>query len=94
MNRIVLIGNGFDLAHNLPTKYEDFINWYWEQRIVGLQNEHKNISEDAITYLKIKEDSYTWKGVYYELNRFASNWKDKFEYIKNNTDFCSIQKTS
>ena len=94
MNRIVLIGNGFDLAHNLPTKYEDFINWYWEQRIVGLQNEHNNISKDAITNLKIKEDSYTWKGVYYELNRFASNWKDKFEYIKNNTDFCSIQKTS
>ena len=24
MNRIVLIGNGFDLAHGLPTKYENF----------------------------------------------------------------------
>ncbi len=23
MNRIVLIGNGFDLAHGLPTRYED-----------------------------------------------------------------------
>ena len=23
MNRIVLIGNGFDLAHGLNTKYED-----------------------------------------------------------------------
>lgn len=31
MNRIILIGNGFDLAHGLPTRYEDFINWYWEQ---------------------------------------------------------------
>ena len=30
MNRIVLIGNGFDLAHGLKTKYEDFINWYWD----------------------------------------------------------------
>lgn len=30
MNRIVLIGNGFDLAHGLPTRYEDFINDYWE----------------------------------------------------------------
>jgi hypothetical protein len=29
MNRIVLIGNGFDLAHGLPTRYEDFINDYW-----------------------------------------------------------------
>ena len=31
MNRIVLIGNGFDLAHGLKTKYEHFIDWYWEQ---------------------------------------------------------------
>lgn len=31
MNRIVLIGNGFDLAHGLKTKYEHFIDWYWEE---------------------------------------------------------------
>ena len=31
MNRIVLIGNGFDLAHGLPTRYEDFIKDYWEE---------------------------------------------------------------
>ena len=24
MNRLIIIGNGFDLAHNLPTRYEDF----------------------------------------------------------------------
>ena len=31
MNRIILIGNGFDLAHGLDTSYWDFINWYWEE---------------------------------------------------------------
>lgn len=31
MNRIVLIGNGFDLAHGMKTSYADFIDWYWEQ---------------------------------------------------------------
>jgi guanylate kinase len=30
MNRLVIIGNGFDLAHGLPTKYSDFINDYWK----------------------------------------------------------------
>ena len=30
MNRIILIGNGFDLAHGLPTSYGDFINQYWD----------------------------------------------------------------
>ena len=29
MNRVVLIGNGFDLAHALPTNYESFIQWYY-----------------------------------------------------------------
>lgn len=29
MNRIILIGNGFDLAHGLPTRYQDFMNSYW-----------------------------------------------------------------
>lgn len=33
MNRLVLIGNGFDLAHNLKTSYKDFISWYWCQKI-------------------------------------------------------------
>ena len=35
MNRIVLIGNGFDKAHGLQTGYEDFINWYWDTRVRG-----------------------------------------------------------
>lgn len=29
MNRIIIIGNGFDLAHNLKTSYKDFIDDYW-----------------------------------------------------------------
>lgn len=31
MNRIILIGNGFDLAHGLKTSYKDFIDDYWER---------------------------------------------------------------
>lgn len=31
MNRIIILGNGFDLAHGLKTKYKDFINWYWDK---------------------------------------------------------------
>jgi len=28
MNKLIIIGNGFDLAHGLKTKYSDFIIWY------------------------------------------------------------------
>lgn len=37
MNRIILIGNGFDIAHNMNTSYNDFINDYWEKTITNLK---------------------------------------------------------
>lgn len=33
MNRLVIIGNGFDLAHGLKTSYKDFIEWYWNNKV-------------------------------------------------------------
>lgn len=33
MNRIILIGNGFDLAHGLKSKYTDFINYLWKTEV-------------------------------------------------------------
>ncbi|SHM80392.1 Bacteriophage abortive infection AbiH [Flavobacterium xinjiangense] len=30
MNRLVIVGNGFDLAHGLPTSYKHFIDDYWK----------------------------------------------------------------
>src|SRR3546814_4452370 len=33
MNRLILIGNGFDLAHGSKTGYDDFIKWYLTQAL-------------------------------------------------------------
>lgn len=30
MNRLVIIGNGFDLAHKLPTSYRSFVDFIWK----------------------------------------------------------------
>lgn len=30
INRLIIVGNGFDLAHGLPTGYKNFINNLWE----------------------------------------------------------------
>lgn len=38
MNRIILIGNGFDLAHGLETSYKHFIDDYWQNVITTLNN--------------------------------------------------------
>ena len=65
MNRIVLIGNGFDLAHGLPTRYEDFINWYWDQRYIGFSEIHNSVSKDILCEFKL-EDPYIWSRFYYD----------------------------
>lgn len=56
MNRLVIIGNGFDLAHGLPTRYEDFINWYWQYRISKLTEEQTNVSDDGLCSFTTRED--------------------------------------
>lgn len=48
MNRIVLIGNGFDLAHKLKTSYKNFIDWYWDQRVSGFYGNTSKVSEDML----------------------------------------------
>ena len=48
MNRLVLIGNGFDLAHKLPTSYQEFIDWYWDGRFSYLRDCFTPISKAAL----------------------------------------------
>lgn len=62
MNRIVLIGNGFDLAHGLKTRYEDFINWYWyDWGIRLLRGEGKTESDGLCSFtLKVNIDVCSW----------------------------------
>ena len=37
MNRIIIVGNGFDLAHGVKTSYKDFIEWYFGKVIEKLK---------------------------------------------------------
>ena len=63
MNRLVLIGNGFDLAHGLKTSYQDFINWYWDKRVLGFRDCFSNVSEDILCRFEIRT-SETWNTYY------------------------------
>ncbi|MBQ0090079.1 MAG: hypothetical protein KBT27_12205 [Prevotellaceae bacterium] len=57
MNRLVIIGNGFDLAHRLKTSYKDFIDWYWNKRIEAFVGNTTKISEDCLCKLAIDDDA-------------------------------------
>lgn len=60
MNRIILIGNGFDLASDLKTSYEDFILWYFksifEKKLVGEATEGKHFYKDALLRVEYFQD--------------------------------------
>lgn len=92
MNRLVIIGNGFDLAHGLKTRYKDFVKWYWKQRILGLCFETSNESRDLLCSLKlIREDFSPWSVFAYEHSFFQSYDDDEFEAIKDRFEKESLQ---
>lgn len=55
MNRIILIGNGFDKAHNLQTGYEDFINWYWGEWGDKLRGAFSESIDDRLCSFELKD---------------------------------------
>lgn len=58
MNRIVLIGNGFDLAHGLKSSYKDFIEWYWEQRVLSFIDNRTTLSQDPLFSIKSNAQTF------------------------------------
>ena len=65
MNRIILLGNGFDLAHGMETSYRQFIDSYWEECIteihklaVNIKYENDEIIIESRPMEKIPTDSY------------------------------------
>lgn len=101
MNRLVIIGNGFDLAHGLKTSYKDFIDWYWEQRIGTLMLLHGKTDEDILCKLSIKESTNLsdWFNFFYNLNIFKEPFTEKktqtteqiVQYFKENPEYFSIE---
>lgn len=86
MNRIILIGNGFDLAHGLKTSYVDFIDWYWGEWGKRLLHGHGKVEEDRLCSFKIKDSAdpicwyMVWQGYYYKRNNPFIPW-DEHEVV-------------
>lgn len=92
MNRIILIGNGFDLAHGLPTSYTDFIQGYQiilRRRLL----EDKNGQTDGLCSVKInnpddlkKLERFSWI-LDNSIFRFQRGWQQKQQIIEYNSFF-------
>lgn len=101
MNRLVIVGNGFDMAHGLKTSYMDFINWYWDQRVNSFVGNTTKMSEDILCKLHIKnnEDISCWNVFAYQKSFFFKDIVHKERYtgreiiqhIKDNPKLFSIE---
>ncbi len=40
MNRLIILGNGFDLAHKMETRYHDFILWYLKEAFIDCKQKN------------------------------------------------------
>lgn len=72
MNRLVILGNGFDLAHGLPTRYEDFMLHYMRDIFTK--------RHDASGLMSVKKRGFTatnWNDVVYDY----SNVSDLLKYM-------------
>ena len=103
INRIILVGNGFDLAHGLATRYADFINWYWKQWASCLLRSPHKIETDELCSFGLK-DSFSLKGWYlvwqwhYQNPRdFFKDFEKKYDIIdrvKGDTSICDFKSYS
>ena len=60
MNRIILIGNGFDLAHGLKTSYRDFIDDYWKTFIENIPFLERSYKDENVS---IENSKYILKNI-------------------------------
>ncbi|MBS7787971.1 hypothetical protein KIH23_11750 [Flavobacterium sp. CYK-55] len=86
MNRLILIGNGFDLAHGLKTSYKDFIASYFSNAINRIYLNRPY--EDELIQITLK------RGQYYQPlpnDRISTeNSLEKFREILNGTDIFDL----
>ena len=102
MNRLVLIGNGFDMAHGLKTSYKDFILWYWDQWGHRLLNSLERTDTDELCSFKIKDNievqhwASVFQGWYYKRENPLIPWKtnEVINLAMQDKNLCEFKFTS
>lgn len=85
INRIVLLGNGFDLAHGMPTSYKNFIDKYWKDKCEEYERHDQSLFDCNEFSLKSKHNTHGSEIIrtFPELQAFSSEYKRNF-ITKNN----------
>lgn len=82
MDKLILVGNGFDLAHNLPTSYCNFLDYIWS-----------NLTIDRKRFLKLVflNEQYVLPNIaiksYDDFVKNINELKEDYEFIFKKSDF-------
>ena len=98
MNRIIIVGYGFELAHGLNTSYRDFINWYWKQCGYNLLHCSEKEMSDGLCSFKVKdrENAFSlamaFQGWRYRRDNPFFKWNeiDALNAAVNDRDYCDF----
>lgn len=82
MNRLIIIGNGFDLAHGLKTSYKNFIEWYWDCVRDALIMCTERTYVDPLMSITLKETVKDSNWLYLIHSNSSFIYKDIFRRIK------------
>lgn len=100
MNKIFIIGNGFDLAHGLPTSYNHFIDNFWKNLKMKYEDEEVRkvvyVNESHYGFLNINNID-NFKDVVFNIKEhsqeYGYKYEDKaYEYYTDNSKFHLIFK--
>jgi hypothetical protein len=95
VNKLILVGNGFDLALGLQTNYEDFLFWYFTKAFIcAFENHNLNadnsgnkeyhLYEDGLFKMYCKNRITGVHNVIRQLKEDFSSYQDVKEFIKRN----------
>ena len=89
MPKILITGNGFDLHHHLPTRYQDFIEIMMNIEKLNISDKitfkqlfsNTKNAEELINYFETEDMSFDYKGLIEIKEKLSNNvW---YKYFKN-----------
>lgn len=92
-NRLIILGNGFDLAHGLKTSYNDFIDWVFLEKVSQHSTINGNLFDFDYTAFDLKNLGITndvERANFIKENFIVTNTKDRVVTKRTNLLFSSL----
>lgn len=91
MNKLIIIGNGFDLSHGLKTSYKDFLEWYISRQIEQAYNSSINEDQTMIEVKMHKTNFYGSQSYVGDLEGLINTFINKSDHFTNQKEVRQVR---